>query len=43
MTDDTAWRVFSSRRQKPALQERVRMSGDQSLGAAVLGTLAVMA
>jgi uncharacterized protein (TIGR03083 family) len=43
MTDDTAWRLFSSRRQKAALQERVRMSGDQSLGAAVLGTLAVMA
>ena len=43
MSDDTAWRLFSSRRQKAALQERIRLDGDQSLGAAAIGALAVMA
>jgi uncharacterized protein (TIGR03083 family) len=40
---DTAWRLFSSRRQKAALRERLRIGGDQSLGAAAIGALAVMA
>ena len=43
MTDDTAWRFFSSRRHKAALQARIRFDGDHSLGAAALGALAIMA
>lgn len=43
LSDDTAWRLFSKGLAPGAARERCRMEGDQMLGTAVLGTLAIMA
>jgi hypothetical protein len=43
MDQDTAWRLFSKGLSPSEARRRVRMEGDQSLGAGVLGALAIMA
>ncbi|MEP6688304.1 MAG: maleylpyruvate isomerase family mycothiol-dependent enzyme [Gemmatimonadales bacterium] len=43
MSDDTAWRLFSKGLRGDAATGRVRVAGDQTLGEAALGVLAVMA
>jgi hypothetical protein len=43
LSDDTAWRLFSKGLRPGTARERVRIEGDQALGAVVLGSLAVMA
>jgi uncharacterized protein (TIGR03083 family) len=43
MTDDTAWRLFSKGLHGDAAASRVRLDGDQALGAVVLRALAIMA
>jgi uncharacterized protein (TIGR03083 family) len=43
LSDDTAWRLFSKGLAPDAARERCHIEGDQMLGAAVLGSLAVMA
>ena len=43
LSDDTAWRLFSKGLPPGTARERVRIEGDQTLGAVVLGSLAVMA
>jgi uncharacterized protein (TIGR03083 family) len=43
LSDDTAWRVFSKGLRAADARERIRIEGDQALGAAALGALAVMA
>ena len=43
MSDDTAWRLFSKGLPGNAGRGRVRVAGDQVLGEAALGALAVMA
>ena len=40
---DTAWRVLSTRRKKPALIPGIRITGDRDLAAAFASTVAVMA
>ena len=40
---DTAWRVLSTRRKKPALQPRIEIAGDRDLAAGFTRTVAVMA
>jgi uncharacterized protein (TIGR03083 family) len=43
LSDDTAWRLFSKGLPPDAARERSRIEGDQMLGTAVLGALAIMA
>jgi hypothetical protein len=43
LSDDTAWRLFSKGLAPDAARERCRIAGDQMLGTAVLGALAIMA
>lgn len=43
LSDDTAWRLFSRGLSPAAARERVRIEGDQALGAVILGSLAIMA
>lgn len=43
LSDDTAWRLFSKGLPPDAARLRCRVEGDQILGTAVLGSLAVMA
>ena len=43
LSDDTAWRLFSKGLAPGIARARVRLEGDQSLGAVALGSLAVMA
>jgi uncharacterized protein (TIGR03083 family) len=43
LSDDAAWRLFSKGLGPDAARGRCRIEGDQVLGAAVLGSLAVMA
>jgi uncharacterized protein (TIGR03083 family) len=43
LSDDTAWRLFSKGLPPETARERVRIEGDQALGAVFLGSLAVMA
>ena len=43
MTDDTAWRLFSKGLKGDAARARVRIDGDQALGAVALSALAVLA
>ena len=43
LSDDTAWRLFSKGLPPDAARERCRIEGDQILGTAVLGALAIMA
>jgi uncharacterized protein (TIGR03083 family) len=43
LSDDTAWRLFSKGLDADAARQRVRIEGDQALGATVLDTLAVLA
>jgi hypothetical protein len=43
MSDDTAWRLFSKGLTPDAARARVRIGGDQELGAIALGSLAVLA
>lgn len=40
---DTAWRVLSTRRKKPALRPRIEIAGDRELAAGFTRTVAVMA
>jgi len=43
LSDDAAWRLFSKGLASDAARARVRIDGDQVLGATVLGALAVLA
>jgi len=43
MTDDTAWRLFSTGLRGEAARSRIRVHGNQALGAVALGALAVLA
>jgi len=43
LSDDAAWRLFSKGLAPEAARARVRIDGDQALGATVLGALAVLA
>jgi uncharacterized protein (TIGR03083 family) len=43
MADDTAWRLFSKGLAPNAAQTRIRLDGDQALGAIALGSLAILA
>jgi uncharacterized protein (TIGR03083 family) len=43
LSDDTTWRLFSKGLQPDLARDRVRIEGDQALGAVVLGSLAVLA
>jgi uncharacterized protein (TIGR03083 family) len=43
LSDDTAWRLFSKGLRPEVARDRVRIDGDQALGAVVLGSLAVLA
>ncbi len=43
MNQDTAWRLFSKGLDPASAREQVTVQGDQALGSAVLGALAVMA
>jgi uncharacterized protein (TIGR03083 family) len=43
LSDDTAWRLFSKGLDADPARQRVRIEGDQALGATVLDTLAVLA
>jgi uncharacterized protein (TIGR03083 family) len=43
LSDDTAWRLFSKGLRGETARRRVRIDGDQALGAAALGALAVLA
>jgi len=43
MTDDTAWRLFSKGLRGEGARSRIRVDGNQALGAVALGALAVLA
>jgi uncharacterized protein (TIGR03083 family) len=43
MSDDTAWRLFSKGLKTEADRARIRVAGDQRLGAVALGALAILA
>jgi uncharacterized protein (TIGR03083 family) len=43
LSDDTAWRLFSKGLAPEVARARVRIEGDQALGAVMLGSLAVLA
>jgi uncharacterized protein (TIGR03083 family) len=43
LSDDTAWRLFSKGLEPDVTRRRVRLEGDQAVGAVVLGSLAVLA
>jgi len=43
MTDDTAWRLFSKGLRGETARSRIRVHGNQALGAVALGALAVLA
>jgi hypothetical protein len=43
MTDDTAWRLFSKALKTDADRARITLTGDQALGAPILGALGIIA